>query len=78
MIVSLSSRQLGLGYLLPGGRVPRLNHPPVTASFRRRVAVTASKAVSASLLGRGVAGKHRAAAADVDGLFAVVDAEFVD
>ena len=35
-IIPLCSRQLGLGYLLLGRGVPRLNHPPVTASFRRR------------------------------------------
>ena len=39
--------------------------------------MTASKAVFASLLGRGVAGEHHAAA-DVDGPFDVADAEFVD
>ena len=35
-IVPLSSRQLGLGYLLLGRGIPRLTHPPVTAFFRRR------------------------------------------
>ena len=35
-IIPLCSRQLGLGYLLLWRGVPRLTHPPVTASFRRR------------------------------------------
>ena len=39
--------------------------------------MTASKAVFASLLGRGVAGEHRAAA-EVDGPFCAAGAEFVD